>query len=93
MKEGIARENIQKAIEAKDLLKNPVLVNAFESIKEELLKFIENSTPDQSQEREEAYHQLHALKTVNLKINKVIDDGKIAEKVLEGMEQNNNHLN
>jgi predicted phosphoribosyltransferase len=83
MNEGQAREDLQTGIEAKNLKENPVFKIIFENIEKELLDIIRNSNPSEVKEREEAYFQINALKSVQSKIQSIIDDGKVADRYLQ----------
>ena len=85
MHEGQAREEMQTGIDAKNLKKNPILILIFENIEKELLDFIRNSDPSDSKGREEAYYQLNAIQAVQLKLQSLINDGKVADRFLQGM--------
>tara|TARA_B100001094_G_scaffold142049_2_gene137669 strand:- start:4826 stop:5089 length:264 start_codon:yes stop_codon:yes gene_type:complete len=85
MHEGQAREDIQTGIDAKSLKENPLFKNIFENIEKELLDLIRNSIPSDTKGREEAYYQLNAIREVQLKIQSCIDDGKVADRFMQGI--------
>tara|TARA_B100000902_G_C26585420_1_gene563237 strand:- start:119 stop:382 length:264 start_codon:yes stop_codon:yes gene_type:complete len=85
MHEGQARQDIQTGIDATNLKNNPVFKIIFENIEKELLDLIRNSNPSEVKEREEAYYQINAMKSVQSKIQSIIDDGKVADRYLQGI--------
>lgn len=85
MHEGQARQDIQTGIDAKNLKNNPVFKIIFENIEKELLDLIRNSIPSDTKEREEAYFQINALKLLQSKIQSIVDDGKVADRYLQGI--------
>lgn len=78
-----AREDIDKAYKAKQILESPILIEAVENYKQEIFNFIANSAPEEKEGRENAYHELFALKGILQKLSSAVDSGKIAEKTIE----------
>lgn len=72
-------EEIQRGREAQSLLTHPMLESAFSAIETKCLKDFFESSPDQSELREEAYRRMRSNRTVKGLLTAVIETGKLAE--------------
>ena len=76
-------EELRRADEAKRLLDNPLLKEAFTTIREELIKHLLNTRVAEETERDRLYITIKALDLVEQHIQSVLETGKLAENEQE----------
>jgi hypothetical protein len=72
-------ERIQRAEEARQLMTNPLLADAFISIEERAVQAWKNSLPHDPAARESAWRSYVAISSLRGELQSYIDDGKWAE--------------
>ena len=78
MNEGVLRESMRKGQKAELLLKNEILIEAFEKLEQEYLNIIKNSDIADVEIRENAYKLIRSLQLLQRHIETVVSTGKIA---------------
>ncbi len=73
----------RRAASADQLMRNPMLVEAFEALDKHWMNGWRNTLPSQSAERDEIYHRLSALKKVWQELQSYMNEGKIVEETLK----------
>lgn len=68
----------RKGKQAKELLEHPLLQEAFRKVEEDCLSKWRNSSLGAAEVREAAYFQLKALDCLRGELNKVVDNGILA---------------
>ena len=76
-------EELRRADEAKRLLDNPLLKEAFTTIREELIRHLLNTRVAEEVERDRLYITIKALDLVKQHIQSVLETGKLAESEQE----------
>lgn len=82
------REQIDKGAAAQNLLDNPVLEGALSAIEDEIYTGWRDSTGDEKEQRETAYHMHRAVQALRVKLKGFVTMGDYAQKQLK--EQNEN---
>lgn len=86
MDEGKLRKDSIRAIEAKQIIESPLVVEALNLIRENLHKNWEVSKYEEERQREEAWKMLKVVNEFERFFLKVMEDGQIANKELTLME-------
>jgi len=76
----MSEEKILKANESKQILENPIFVEAVNEIRSELANEWLNSDQQDSNCRENVYRKRLMLETVLMRLQSVIETGKLATK-------------
>jgi len=78
-----AEDSMRRAVEADQLLKNRLLVQALDAIRADLFDKIERTTWRQRSAREALYQQLVACSNFESQLRYHIENGKVAKSWLE----------
>lgn len=78
MNEAELERQKQRGIRAKQLLDDELIKGAFHDIRENIYQKIGSSSFDQSKEREDCYHMLRAVETLEGVFKRHINTGKAA---------------
>lgn len=81
--EGKLREAVDRKARAEALLRDELIVEAFETLEREYLNAFKTSGPNDAQARERAYALLHGLEAVQRHLRSVVEDGKVAQRQLD----------
>ena len=81
------RREASRGIRAKALLEDEIVIDALDAIEAEMRADWEGSRPDETAAREDAYRMLRAAKAFRERLRKVIDDGAVAQAVIEADER------
>jgi len=73
----------QRGIRARQLLDDELIKNAFNDIRDNLYQKIASSSFDQSNERENCYHMLRAVESLEGVFKQHIQEGRISEEKLK----------
>ena len=87
MNETDLREQVQRAEEAKALLENELLGEAFVSLRARYEAAWRDSEPGQAQQREELYYAQRAVDHVQQELLILLDNGKVAAERLADIER------
>ena len=79
------KSDASRGVKAKRLLNDELLVEAFSTIRQNLLLGYQASKSDQADEREQIYFTLKALKSVEDYLGSTLRNGEFAIKTLEEM--------
>ena len=82
MDEHKLRRQEARGARAQELLKNELLVTAFESLESELSEAWRKTTPNESQRREDAWRSLKLLEKLKSGLERHVTTGKTAGKQL-----------
>jgi hypothetical protein len=83
MNEGKLREQQDRAAKAEVLLRDPLLLEAFETLDAEFLRAWRQTSVDDTAARERIYMLCQSLEAVRGHLTKVVTDGKLAKLQLE----------
>jgi hypothetical protein len=83
MSEGKLREQIDRAAQAERLMRDPILLEAFEKLDAEFLRAWRGTNVDDTAARERIYMLCQSLEAVRTHLAAVVTDGKIAKLNLE----------
>lgn len=78
MNEGKLRDTLVTGQKAEQLLKNEILIDAFEKLEIEYLSIIKNSEIADVEVRENAYRLMRSLQLLQRHLETVVSTGKIA---------------
>lgn len=78
-----AKQAIERARQAKELLEHPLLVEAFDGLEAGLVKRMVDTGPDQVPARENAHRAIHTLRNIKKVLQSVIETGRITEHEME----------
>lgn len=81
------QKDVQRAREAKEVLENHLVQDAFKTIRETLLAKWEASKANDKDGREEAWKMLHAMNEFKRYFESIIQTGKVAEHELTRLEK------
>lgn len=70
--------NEERAIQARGLLRDKTLVEAFDSLIAESTQTIVESEPEHVEERESAYRDIQAVRRVRSRLESFVNDVKVA---------------
>lgn len=76
----VADNEIKRSQQAKDILENPLFVEAVQKIRTELHNEWLNSEPKDSEQRENIFVMRRMLEVVLMQIRSVMETGKIVQK-------------
>ena len=83
MNEGKSRANIDRAERVEALLREPLIIEAFETLEKEFVSAWKESPIEATQGREHIYQLLQALDGLKGHFRKVLEDGVIAKDRLK----------
>jgi hypothetical protein len=83
MREGKLRHDVERAAKAEALLRDPTLVEAFDTLETSFIEAWRNSSVADTDNRERIYHLLSALQALKGQIHSVIESGKVAQANLD----------
>jgi hypothetical protein len=83
MREGKLRHDVERAAKAEALLRDPTLVEAFDTLETNFIEAWRNSSVADTDNRERIYHLLSALQALKGQIHSVIESGKVAQANLD----------
>lgn len=83
MREGKLRHDVERAAKAEALLRDPTLVEAFDTLETNFIEAWRNSSVADTDNRERIYHLLSALQALKGQIHSVIEGGKVAQANLD----------
>ena len=84
--EGKAREKIARAEKAEALLRNEILTEGFAYLEEQFTQAWKRSAVDDTENRERLYMLCQNLDALKGYINKVVEDGKLANAALKELQ-------
>tara|TARA_Y100001937_G_C7067214_1_gene306602 strand:+ start:839 stop:1069 length:231 start_codon:yes stop_codon:yes gene_type:complete len=76
----VADNEIKRSQQAKDILENPIFVEAVQKVRTELHNEWLNSEPKDSEQRENIFVMRRMLEVVLMQIQSVMETGKIVKK-------------
>tara|TARA_R100000278_G_scaffold26065_1_gene23981 strand:+ start:1462 stop:1692 length:231 start_codon:yes stop_codon:yes gene_type:complete len=76
----VADNEIKRSQQAKDILENPIFVEAVQKVRTELHNEWLNSDPKDSEQRENIFVMRRMLEVVLMQIQSVMETGKIVKK-------------
>ena len=76
----MADSEIKRSQQAKDILENPIFVEAVQKVRTELHNEWLNSEPKDSEQRENIFVMRRMLEVVLMQIQSVMETGKIVKK-------------
>lgn len=76
----MADNEIKRSQQAKDILENPIFVEAVQKVRTELHNEWLNSDPKDSEQRENIFVMRRMLEVVLMQIQSVMETGKIVKK-------------
>ncbi len=76
----MADNEIKRSQQAKDILENPIFVEAVQKVRTELHNEWLNSEPKDSEQRENIFVMRRMLEVVLMQIQSVMETGKIVKK-------------
>jgi hypothetical protein len=83
MNEIEAKNMVRRADHAERILKDPLINEAFDAIRDNIFKKISVSSFGQKDEREDLYRMLRAVESFEGQFKKYINDGKLAKNRLK----------
>ncbi len=83
MNEGKLREEAERKAKAEALLRDPLIVEAFETLEKEFVTAWKQSAIADQASRENIYQLLQALEAFKGHFAKVLEDGRLAEERLK----------
>jgi len=83
MNEGKLRQQAERAARAEALMRDPLIVEAFETLDKEFVNAWKQSSIDDQAARENIYQLLQALDALKGHFQKVLEDGRLAEERLK----------
>jgi hypothetical protein len=86
MNEGKARELMQRGEKAASLLRNEILLEAFETLEADFIQAWKHSPVNDSQNRERLYMLCQNLSAVQAYLEKVVSDGKLAKSQIDELQ-------
>lgn len=84
--DGKLRKAVARGTQAKHLLANPLLQEAFEAIESEVIQSWKTSVGNEKEQRENAYFLFRALEDLKAKINRIVREGNDAQTELKHKE-------
>ncbi len=76
----VADNEIKRSQQAKDILENPIFIEAVQKVRTELHNEWLNSEPKDSEQRENIFVMRRMLEVVLMQIQSVMETGKIVKK-------------
>jgi hypothetical protein len=86
MNEGKARELMQRGEKAASLLRNEILLEAFDTLEADFIQAWKHSPVNDSQNRERLYMLCQNLSAVQAYLEKVVSDGKLAKSQIDELQ-------
>jgi hypothetical protein len=86
MNEGKARELMQRGEKAASLLRNEILLEAFDTLEADFIQAWKQSPVNDSQNRERLYMLCQNLSAVQAYLEKVVSDGKLAKSQIDELQ-------
>lgn len=83
MREGKLNEDRDRGGQAERLLRDPLLVEAFDHLETEFMQAWRQSAIADTEARERIYNLVQALEGVKAHLRSVVDTGKMAQATLE----------
>lgn len=83
MNEGKAREDLDRAGRAEALMRDPLIIEAFETLEKEFVSAWKESAITDQTSREHIYHLLQALEAMKGHFQTVLESGKLAKDRLK----------
>ena len=78
----IARRALERAARARAILEDELVTEIFARLESRLIEDWSASAPDQGAAREDTYRALRALKDFRAEFERLLSDGKVAERDL-----------
>lgn len=82
MNDGKLREEMERGSRAAALLRDPLLVETFDRLRNEYIDAWRSTAPDAAAERENLFLQLRALESVKQQLESVATTGDLARREL-----------
>jgi predicted ArsR family transcriptional regulator len=77
------RENVRRAEQARQILDNPLWVEAWDAYRQRLIEIWEESKPDEVTLREEAKHLLRVALAARRHLERLVVDGKVSAESIK----------
>jgi hypothetical protein len=87
MREGKLRHDVERAAKAEALLREPILVEAFDTLETNFIDAWRNTSVADTDNRERIYHLLSALQALKGHLHTVIESGKVAQANLDQLKK------
>lgn len=87
MSDDKLRDDIYRAQNARDLLENELLKEAFQTLQDDYLRVWQHTKSAEAEARETIFKAWHVVGKVQEHLNRVLENGKLAQKELDDLIQ------
>lgn len=79
-------EAVRKGRKAQQILEDETLVAALTKLENDQLWIFKSTRADETAKREQCWAMLRAIESLKIEITKVIDNGKVAQRAIERLQ-------